>query len=74
MKIEQKHTKHTTFITLVTVGDEDGKEEFSLQTLPNGKTRLHFGSFLKGKRGGGQFVGTKYQDFFSREAALTFTE
>ncbi len=63
MKIEQKHVKHKTWHTKVTVGEGDDAQTFGLQQIHHSQWRVHT-----------PFGGTTHQDFHSKDLALAFCQ
>ena len=60
MKIEQKHVKHKTWLTRVTVGEGKDQKHFGLKKFKNGMYRVYrtFGD------------SSNLMDFHTREDAL----
>lgn len=72
MKIEQKNTKHKSYVTLVTT---DAGKQFTLQTLDSGIVAVREGTFESGKRGGGMFRSTgTIKNCDSLDEALAYCE
>jgi len=63
MKIEQKHVKHKTWYTCVTVGEGDKAKRFGLRALSHGR----YGVYIP-------FGGTEMKEFDTKEGALAFCE
>ena len=74
MKVEQKHLRNKTWLSLITVGDR----QFNIHSLSDGFFRLHEGTYsprrssISGRCCGGMFESHTIRDFNKESDALYF--